>query len=147
MKMKRRNLFITIVVVAALMVGALGWFISTSNYSVALYANWKLYLPFLRGCQEVTSVSMPSFHGDGSRYHSFKYIDEEKIETAFSWTDGEHSGIYRSGLGEEVEYLLDELGVSADVRPDYGNCVYWYTSDDHDELIILWDSSSDMIYS
>lgn len=123
-------------------------------YSRVLQANWGVALP--AGAlltEEHERNSRASFHGDGIRYHVYSYANADPIRTMLPWVHADRAAEKTSeqgaisGVTKDVEAWLDEIGVPAQVRPDYGRCAYHRdTQADGSELVMLWDEETQMLY-
>ena len=123
-------------------------------YSRVLQANWGVALP--AGAlltEEHERNSRASFHGDGIRYHVYSYANADPIRTMLPWVHADRAAEKTSeqgaisGVTKDVEAWLDEIGVPAQVRPDYGGCAYHRdTQADGSELVMLWDERDQMLY-
>ncbi len=147
--MKKKALIIGSIAAVFLLLFGLVGYRYLSDYSHVLKANWGISLPFKSLYKEIYEKdSGASFHGDGIRYHVFSYRYEDYIDLMFVW-GGEEGTVYYESYSEAAAAWLDEIAVPADKRPDFDhpNLSYRYkTKDDHDELLLIWDSEQNLIY-
>ena len=118
------------------------------DYSTALNANWGFRLPSKSNYSEVyRKDSGASFTGDGVRYHTFAYKEEQPIKEMFDWRISEGKTIFYSSYQEAAPEWLHSIDVPSEEFPNYSQCLYWYESqNDNSEIIILWDASSKKLY-
>lgn len=148
--MKKRKLasVLAVVLLAGICIGAAAAWHSYTDYGWVLEANWDLLLPAEAGTKEVFQQdSGPSPHGDGIRYHVFSYKKEEPIRDLVAWQTEEQATLHTGSYSEAAERWLDDIGVPAEERPDYGACLYWYQCAlDTNELLLFWDSRQSRLY-
>lgn len=139
------HVFWAVLAVLALLAGGicLHLYREWNDYTQILALNWELTLPSYE--KEIyTTDSGQSFHGDGERYHVFRYGADSPISTAVSWQSGEDAAVV-SG----TEAILNTLDVPEEHRPDFAHC-QWFTkphpSDTRNKLYLLWDSGTRELY-
>ena len=143
--MKKKHLVLLFVCALALACG-LSLYAKTS-YSRVLEANWGISLPFKARNREVFSQDNSGFHGDGIRYHVYRYQYEDYIDLMFAWRNREGATIFHDSYSKAAEAWLDELQVPRSQRPSYEVCSYWYKSqEDHSELLIFWNPENNHLY-
>ena len=154
MKKKKTLLVIIVVLITA-------WTIFQSiipSYSSVLEANWDIKLPVKAFCKEVYSEDAgPSFHGDGIRYHVFRFTNSSEIERMLPWSDLNGNTLaWSQTQGEEKRYQtyheatdlwLSELEIPQEQYPDYDSCFCWYkNAHDNSEIIIFWNPEINKLY-
>ena len=102
--MKKKKIVLVIIVVLVTV-----WTIYRAivpSYSSVLEANWDIELPVKALCKEVYSEDTgPSFHGDGIRYHVFRFTNSSEIEKMLPWSDANGNTLAWSQTeGEEKCY-------------------------------------------
>jgi len=143
--MKKNHLILLFVCTLAL-AGGISLYARTS-YSRVLEANWGVSLPLKALYREVYRQDNSGFHGDGIRYHVYRYEYEDYIELMFTWRSSEGETIFHGSFSQAAEFWLDELHVSPSYRPSYADCSYWYKAQaDHSELLIIWNSHNNHLY-
>lgn len=120
------------------------------GYDTTLRANWGIDLP--RGYTELYGHSIPSFHGDGVRYHVLDYpFGNEtshwtdriwKIEQLFynqeKPTQNQLDSIYE---------LLEQADISQEYIPDFSTYpLITQKQDDNSRLYLMLDSTTGTIY-
>lgn len=104
-------------------------------------SNWGVTLPWDAGWQEVYGNNQRGgFHGDGLSYYVYTCEDGGEMDGLFDWqtTKTPHAN---------CEAWLDELGVSADVRPPYTECgMKRMTQPGGDEILFWWHSVAKTLY-
>ena len=144
---RKKQIIVIVLICAVLLCGAIGWNVM-NDYSRVLEANWGFHLPAYARCKEIYAKdSGASFHGDGIRYHVFSYKYEDFIDTMFVWTGNDHATIYSGSLSQAAQAWLDEIQVPEEWRPDYGNCLYRYLSqEDNSEIVVFWNAEENRLY-
>ena len=143
----KRNALLTVLLPVAILLAVLLIFAAKTGYSRVLEANWGISLPFRSLYTEIYENDASGFHGDGLRYHVYRYKYEDYIDLMFAWRSRENETIFHSSYSEAAETWLDELQVPAEERPDYAACAYWYKAqEDHSELIVFWDQERNRLY-
>lgn len=119
-----------------------------TDCSQTFQANWGFKIPSEAQCEEIyCKTSEAAFHGDGIRYHIFSYKINAPIENVFHWQSSEHRTFFCSSYSIAVKKWLWKIKIPDEQHPDYENCVYWYqASEDHSELIVLWDRREKKLY-
>lgn len=135
MKNKKKKLISVIAVVIAVVLAAglpmIQRAAGRNSYLKVIRNNWGLSLP--AGCVEVYEIdSGPSFHGDGERYHVFKYREGKEVPV---WGNAE--GL-RDADRKRIVEILDGLDGKKEWYPDFesvtdmgkdkkqdGSCVYF----------------------
>lgn len=118
------------------------------NYSYIINENWSIKIP--RDYEEIYKKdSGPSFHGDGLRYHIFKYERSEKINDIVSWSDT--ADLYQGKnrfLEGEVTKILSSLEVPSEHYPSFhGGYMYYYEAkEDSSRIFMLHDYNSKVLY-
>lgn len=97
-----------------------------------IYLNWNIRLPF--GGELVYELdSGPSFHGDGQRYHVFRYENDEKLVDCLDWQEPSIDA------AEAANSFLDKIDVPDEERPDFSKYSFWYgQQEDSSEIYIFW---------
>lgn len=118
------------------------------NYSFIINENWNIKIP-RNFIETYKKDSGPSFHGDGLRYHIFKYDRSEKIDDIVSWSDTAdlYQGKNRFVEGE-VTKILSSLQVTSEYYPSFqGGYMYYYEAkEDASRIFMLHDYDSNLIY-
>ena len=154
--MKKKKIVLVIIVVLVTV-----WTIYRAivpSYSSVLEANWDIELPIKALCKEVYSEDTgPSFHGDGIRYHVFRFTNSSEIEKMLPWSDANGNTLaWSQTQGEEKCYQtyreatdlwLGELEIPQEQYPDYDGCFCWYkNAHDNSEIIIFWNPEINRLY-
>lgn len=154
--MKKKKILILIVIV---LVSA--WTIYRAiipSYSSVLEANWGIELSIKALCKEVYEADTgPSFHGDGIRYHVFRFTNSSEIEKMLPWSDvNGKTFAWSQTEGEEKRYQtyreasdlwLGELEIQQEQYPNYDACFCWYkNAHDNSEIIIFWNPEINRLY-
>lgn len=118
------------------------------DYASTIEKNWGIVLPKESGYKQVYAMQTEaSFHGDGFRYHVFACADGQAMLAAFSWSSEEKSTNFHDSFTASCEGWLDEIGVPQNERPVYGECVYYYDSQqDLSEMIMLYSGTQSKLY-
>ena len=80
--------------------------------------NWGIGLP-AGGRLVYEADSGPSFHGDGIRYHVFRYEDGARLDDCLTWQKP------ADAAAEVAHILLDQIGVPEEERIDFAACPFW----------------------
>ena len=97
-----------------------------------IYLNWEIRLPF-GGELVYEADSGASFHGDGQRYHVFRYESDEKLVDCLDWQEPS------ADAAEAANSFLDKIDVPDEERPDFSQCSFWYGQrEDSSEIYIFW---------
>lgn len=106
----------------------------------AIRINWGLKLP--SGGELVYEAnSGSSFHGDGIRYHVFRYQEGARLAEFLPW---EEPSVNRA---EKAEGFLDEIQVPVEERADFAVCLCWYDrQEDNSELYVFYDEETGTLY-
>ena len=154
--MKKKKILLVIIVALVT-----AWTIFQSiipSYSSVLETNWDIKLPVKAFCKEVYSEDAgPSFHGDGIRYHVFRFTNSSEIEKMLPWSDLNGNTLaWSQTQGEEKRYQtyreatdlwLSELEIPQEQYPEYGSCFSWYKNEhDNSEIIIFWNPEINRLY-
>ncbi|MBQ9930733.1 MAG: hypothetical protein IJO79_00090 [Firmicutes bacterium] len=144
--MKKRILLTILIIVLFAATVAMQW--DMSGYLKTFEENWGIEFPKQAGCKEAYAKdSGASFHGDGIRYHIFDVEKEERITAALVWQTEDRETIFCESLFTAANQWMDEIQVPQSKRPDYPDCVFWYSSQsDSSELILLWDEDEEELY-
>lgn len=114
------------------------------HHFLEMKANWDISLPVLARLNlTYEKESPPAFGGDGIRYYVYSCQDETSIDTMFAWLPTEDDT-----LSQTAQTWLDEIEVPEQERPDYAQCLHWYTvsdTDDRDTLLVFWDSEENRL--
>ena len=117
---KAIKICVCILLVAAGVIGIYACYENKGCESTIAY-NWNLQEFKEAGLKEVYHRdSGESFHGDGVRYHVFEYDDNEYTDGMFDWKPAKDGASAKTAEG-----WLDETGVPAGQRPEYGSCTFW----------------------
>lgn len=111
------------------------------DYMDVIAANWDLELPESDRCLYETD-SGPSPHGDGERYHVFRYTvsGSQGIHVAWQSTPSQE-------VQGQVTDILDGLSVPREWRPDLTECrCFTMTACDSSELYLLLNSAGTRLY-
>lgn len=148
MKKKKAIIFSIAAVILVLIAGTTLYWCYFSDYSNVLKINWGFSLPRESHYLNTYSHSSgASFTGDGIRYHVFSCENIDPIDKMFAWQLTEQETNYYSSYSTAVDEWLDKINVPPRDRPDYGDCSYWYQSqDDGSEIIIFWDIDQGKLY-
>lgn len=93
------------------------WHKSDPSYLKVVEKNWNISLP--RGCALLyKSDSGPSFHGDGERYHVFKYEDD------VIWNEPFYELRVTENDEERILEIIDNLNINKEFYPDFENINY-----------------------
>ena len=143
--MKKKHLVLLFVCTLALVGGIILY--ARTSYSRVLEANWGVSLPFKALYQEIYQQNNSGSHGDGIRYHVYRYEYEDYIDLMFAWRGTEGNTIFHGSYSQAAEIWLDELNVPNAQRPTYADCAYWYKAQsDSSELLVIWDSRVNHLY-
>ena len=144
---KRFFLSIAVICIIVLCAALLLLWKHLANYNTVLEANWEISIPAKAHYSEIYSNSSSSFHGDGIRYHVFSYKDDSYVGEMLDWESDEKETFFYDNYSDTVNIWLDEINVSSKYRPNYSDCLFWYSSqDDYSEIIILWNKRKNAIY-
>lgn len=125
--------------------------ISNSTYTKVIETNWGIDLPEA-GAKEVYSYSVPSFNGDGIRYHVIDYPlgnESQKIQNAFFQIEKvfNKAGVPSEEQITAVEELLKDIDIPADVIPEWSRCQLVYErQEDNSELYLFYWGGTGTIY-
>lgn len=149
-KLKKKST-IALTIIAAILISVIGvvlFWAYLSDYSRVLKINWGFSLPQeSRYSNTYSQNSGASFNGDGIRYHVFSCENVDSINKMFVWQLTEQETIYHGSYSAATDEWLSKLNVPLNERPDYGNCSYWYRSqNDNSEIIVLWNKDQGMLY-
>lgn len=146
-----RKIFISVssVLLVCILATAIFAWNRLSDYSRVLSANWEFTIPSGAAYSEIYAEDEGvSSHGDGVRYHVFSYKNDEPIDEMCEWQSAEGNTKFNERYSSAAEKWLDRLGVSSEKRPNYGECLYWYSSHrDNSEIIVFRDKSKGRIYT
>jgi len=148
MKKKKALVLLVVASLLALVISITLYWCYFSDYSNVLKINWGFSLPQESCYLNIYSQSSgASFTGDGIRYHVFSCENIDSIDKMFVWQLTEQETIYHSSYSTAVDEWLDKINVPPRERPDYGDCSYWYQSqDDNSEIIIFWNIDQGKLY-
>jgi len=119
-----------------------------ADYNTTLEANWEISIPSKARYSEIYSKNaVPSFHGDGIRYHIFSYKDHSCVGEMLDWESDERETFFYDNYSNTVNVWLETIDVPSEYRPNCSDCLFWYDSQaDHSEIIILWDKGKNALY-
>lgn len=100
--------------------------------------NWEINFP-AGGSVVYEASSGGSFHGDGIRYHVFRYGDGEELDTCLTWREPS------AAAAEAANALLDEIKVPEEERIDFSACPLWQGVQEDNSRIYIF-LSGQMIY-
>ena len=148
--MNKQRIILSIASTCILILGGAMLFMSNhlTDYNPTLEANWGISIPSKARYSEIYSKnSVPSFHGDGIRYHIFSCKDHSCVGEMLDWERDERETIFYDNYSNTVNVWLETIDVPSEYQPDYSDCLFWYNSqDDHSEIIILWDKGKNALY-
>ena len=132
-----------IIFLALLLLLGLLLFPGGSDYLDVMEANWDLTFPENAGWALLYGTdSGSSPHGDGWRYHVYSYEQEKAVADLLPWSSKTGSTFFSESYADACESWLDEINVSAEMRPDYECCqVFYSVQKDHSQLLIWWNAS------
>jgi len=93
--------------------------------------NWEINFP-TGGSVVYQADSGASFHGDGIRYHVFRYGDEEELDTCLGWREPS------TASAEVANALLDEIRVPTEERIDFSACPLWQSRQKDNSQIYIF---------
>ncbi len=106
--MKIRNIVATMFLLLIITLSA-----CSSDYSEVFEKNWGFSLP--KGYEELYVIdSGASFHGDGERYHIFKYKQEIELNNIEKFSSEKNIN-----LEKQIETILNSLQISTEKGPDF----------------------------
>lgn len=125
--MKKKNLVVITCVFLMFILSACSSGYNITGYNIIIEINWGISLP--KSYEEIFSAdSGASFHGDGERYHVFKY--KEKLK---QMEIGKYNSEKNNNVEDEVEEILNSLQVSNQKKPDFSKEYYWYRKNGDDD--------------
>lgn len=141
--MKKVLIFLgSTILVIVILVGLFLYEQINKPYSEIIYMNWSIILP--NSYKEIYSVdSGASFHGDGERYHIFKYTKEDEISLSVNWENNKDIAIETA-----TEKILNTLNVSKENMPNFQSKYKYYTKlkDDSSKIYLIFDTDIKKLY-
>ncbi len=134
--MKKKLLIITLFMAIGLYFAVQFFF----SFNASLFFNFDFTVPFDADYRQVYEKhSKASLGGEGIRYHVVSYENEEVIDEVF---DGKKISVDKMN---EIYVLLDEIDEKENI-PDMTKCLYWNMTKNDDELMVLIDKNSRLLY-
>lgn len=93
--------------------------------------NWEINFPAGGGTVYEASAGA-SFHGDGIRYHVFRYGDGEQLDTCLDWQEPS------AAAADAADALLDEIAVPDEERIDFSACPVWQAAQKDNSRIYIF---------
>lgn len=141
---KKAVIFAAVMIVCIAAAVVIAHFLS---YSYTLKVNWNVEIP--SGYDELYAYSTESSHGDGVRYHVFRYNGSrsaEKLDTMFLGMADLDTEVNHD-VTELVGGWLEEIAVPTEAYPPYSDCAcITAKQNDGSQLVLLWNSAEKTLY-
>ncbi|OPJ59592.1 hypothetical protein [Clostridium oryzae] len=140
----KQKIKVSLLVILVLTISIIAFLFIRLNavYTEIIKINWNIKLPM--PYKQIYSIdSGPSFHGDGERYHIFKYKNEVKLSRSVDWYDDKNKSVEAS-----AKKVLLTLGVSKYHAPNFKHNYKYFVKykNKNSKMYLIFDIDTRKLY-